>query len=227
MGDLSTYSLIDFIPFTEPVYHRLFVRVNEFLWPGQILAAIVSGGLFWALWQGREWLVGWLLGVCWIVVGWAFHDQFYAEINWAAGHADAVFYTQGLMLALSGHIGRFEREKPNTFDLLDTIVVVFGVFAALAYPLLAPIIDQRAWAGVEIVGCTPNPTAMVTLVVIVLADRITWHIAFIPLFWCLAAGATGLAIGTVAGVLTGGVGIVVTILGLWKTIRRVSNEKSE
>ena len=29
MGDLSTYALTDFIPFTREVYLRLFVRLNE------------------------------------------------------------------------------------------------------------------------------------------------------------------------------------------------------
>ncbi len=227
MGDWSTYSLIDFIPFAEPVYHRLFVRVNEFLWPGQIAAILAAAGALWALLRGRGWLVGWLLGLGWCVVGWVFHHQFYAELNWAGTQAGALFLVEGLALVINGHIGGFDREEPSTFSLVDTITLVFGMVIIFAYPLLSPLLDHRAWAGVEIVGIAPNPTALLTLVTMILADRVIWHLMVIPLLWCLVAGATAWAIGTVAGLVTAGLGMAMFALAFWKTVWAIADGKYE
>jgi hypothetical protein len=63
------------------------------------------------------------------------------------------------------------------------------LFALLAYPLLGAI-SGRSWRQMEMFGVAPDPTAVATLGLLLLAARITWLLLPIPLIWCAVSGAT-------------------------------------
>jgi hypothetical protein len=55
-------------------------------------------------------------------------------------------------------------------------------------PLIGPLLG-RAWAGVELFGLAPDPTATATLGLLLVAEE-SWTLWVVPTLWCLAGGAT-------------------------------------
>ena len=63
-------------------------------------------------------------------------------------------------------------------------------FALAGQPLLAPL-QGRGWASSEVFGIAPDPTAMATLGVLLLArGRLLPLLLPIPVLWCLLSGLT-------------------------------------
>jgi hypothetical protein len=63
-------------------------------------------------------------------------------------------------------------------------------FALAVQPLLAPL-QGRGWATSEVFGITPDPTAIATLGLLLLArGRLLPLLLPIPLLWCLLSGIT-------------------------------------
>jgi hypothetical protein len=99
-----------------------------------------------------------LLAGCWLWIGWAFHYQRYAQINWVAPWIAAAFALEALLLAAVGGIARRivlwpPRPRIPDRDRADRIIVV-------GYPLLAPL-TGRPWTTAEVFGVAADPTALV------------------------------------------------------------------
>jgi hypothetical protein len=63
-------------------------------------------------------------------------------------------------------------------------------FALAGAPLLAPL-QGRGWAASEVFGIAPDPTAMATVGVLLLArGRLLPLLVPIPVLWCLLSGMT-------------------------------------
>lgn len=102
MSEWWTYRLSDFLMFSPRTYWRLVELYNHDVWPAQ-LAGLAVG--FAALWlaasrrAGAGRVLAALLAVAWLWVGWAFHWQRYATINWAAQYFAVAYAIQaGLLL---------------------------------------------------------------------------------------------------------------------------------
>jgi hypothetical protein len=64
------------------------------------------------------------------------------------------------------------------------------LFALLMLPLMGPLLG-RSWTQAEVFGMAPDPTALATLGVLLLAGvRPAWGLFPIPAAWCLISGAT-------------------------------------
>jgi hypothetical protein len=64
------------------------------------------------------------------------------------------------------------------------------LFALVVQPLIGPLLG-RSWRQVEIFGVAPDPTAIATLGVLLLATgRVRWELMVLPLLWCAISGAT-------------------------------------
>jgi hypothetical protein len=94
-------------------------------------------------------------------VGWAFHWQHYATINWAARYFALAFVLQAVLLLGLGTWPRDARVPPAgvVAQKLGWLLAVSGV---LLYPL-AGLLAGHPWAQVEVFGITPEPTALATL----------------------------------------------------------------
>jgi hypothetical protein len=93
---------------------------------------------------------------------------------------------------------------------------VYG-FALAGYPLLAPIWN-RPWTQVELFALAPDPTAIGTLALLLLAGpRLFWALWIIPLLWLMNSALTLRAMGAVEGwaPMVGGGGLVLG--GAWRT----------
>lgn len=194
MPEWLTYRLSDFLMFTPATYYRLFELHNAALWPTQLLAVALGLAIL-ALARGsgvssaRAAML--LLALFWPWVGWAFHLRRFAAINLAAPWFAAAFALQGLLLLGFGLRSGRDPDRPH--ERRDPVGLGVMAFALLLEPLIGPGLG-RSLAGIELAGMAPDPTAILTLGLL-LAVRGPWPLWLIPILWGLVTGATLWAMG--------------------------------
>jgi len=187
MSEWWTYTLSDFLMFSQRSYYRLIALYNEAVWPAHLLALAAGLAVIGCLArQGmrmrRIALV--VLAVAWAWIGWAYHLERYADINTAAPYFALAFGLQALLLC-------YLALRPRTVEpagMRKQVALGLTGLAVIAYPLLAPG-GGRGWSEAEVFGTAPDPTAVATLGVLLAcrAHPIAWSI---PLMWCVVSGAT-------------------------------------
>ena len=189
--DGASYQVADFIPFTAEVYFRLIERVSEAYWPLHLLAltvALVALGL--AI-TGRNRIAVAMLSIAWAWAGVTFLIQRYGQLNWAGEYFGWAFLVQaGLMLVFAITSRRIQvSSRFSTFPQIAGLVIC--VFGLVIYPLIA-VIAGLGWSRAEVFGIHPDPTAVVTVGIALLALRggWLWLVGIIPVLWCLVAALT-------------------------------------
>ncbi|MGZ9033758.1 MAG: DUF6064 family protein [Rhodospirillales bacterium] len=202
MSEWLSYSLSDFMMFSQDAYFRLFELHNRAVWPWHIAvlasAAVVLGlALRGGAMAGR--MISAILAAFWLACAWSFHLERYASINLAAPLFAASFGLQALLLAWIGVVRGgvvIARKTPVAKALAPGILL----FAFAGYPLLAPL-SSRPWLQAEIVGLAPDPTAAATLALALLANRPPWPLLVVPSVWSIVTGATLWTIGAPGALL--------------------------
>lgn len=191
MSEWWTYGPRDLLLFSPQTYYRLFELYNLEHWPLQI-PALTFGVAVLALWrrggEGAGRGIALILAVCWLWVAWRFHWLHYASINPFARYAALAFAFQALLLLWLGSVrGRL---KPLPVDRVAGAGLGIVLFALLIFPLLGPLLG-RSWTQAEVFGMAPDPTALATLGVLLIAGvRPVWSLVPIPVVWCLISGTT-------------------------------------
>lgn len=194
MSEWWTYRLEDFLLFSPRTYWRMLELQNAALWP--LPVAMVAAGLAIVLLvrrrpDGANFWVGAVLGPIWAFVAWSFLLDRYTAINWAIAYVVPAFFLQAVLLLVAAILPR-----GLTFDRQDSIGragLLLSLAGLLIYPCLA-LASGRPWTNAETFGIAPDPTAIVTLGLL-LASRGPLLAALlpVPLFWCLLSGLTLLA----------------------------------
>ncbi len=196
MSEWWTYRLSDFLMFSPRTYWRLIELYNQDVWPAQ--PATFAAGLL-ALWlagsrradAGR--MLAPLLAAAWLWVGWAFHWQRYASINWAAQYFALAFAAQAvLLLGLGGW--RAGAHTPPAGAAMQNLGWLLALTGVLLYPLVG-LLAGRPWTQAEVFGIAPEPTALATLGLLLAADHpparaARWALAVIPTLSLLLGAAT-------------------------------------
>jgi hypothetical protein len=129
------------------------------------------------------------LALCWLWVAWAYHWQRYAQINWAANYYALAFALEAILLLWLGVVRVSLSIEPYNM-MRQRIGLGLFIFAWLCYPLFAPLLG-RNWAQSEILGMTPDPTALATLSILLFSRiRPLWLLLPIPASWCFISGTT-------------------------------------
>jgi hypothetical protein len=195
MSEWWTYRLANFLLFSPRTYYRLFELYNAAIWPAQIAALALGGGIFLLVRRGgaaRGRLGSAALAACWLWTAIAFHASRYATINWAAVYFAWAFGIEAALLILAGVIaGRLSFERQA--DLAGRAGAWMFLFALVFEPLVGPLFG-RSWKQVEVFGVAPDPTAIATLGILLMARvRRRWVLMVVPVLWCAITGATLLA----------------------------------
>ena len=201
MTEWWTYTLGDFLMFAPRTYWRMVELHHAATWPAPMVLSLVGAAALAALWRRTaEPAVCALLAALWAWVGWAFHAQRYAAINWAAEGFALAFYAQAAAWLVASLAAR--RAAPvngrHTTSMLRKAGLVAWLAALAGYPLLAPLAG-RPWMQAEVFGSAPDPTVLATLGSLLLLHdgRLprAWCVglAIVPLAWCVVGGATLLA----------------------------------
>ena len=164
MTEWWTYRPSDFLMFSPTTWWRLVESYNRAAWPGQVLTLAVGLLLLWLAWRPRPSsgrAVALALVVVWLWVGWAFHWQRYANINWAAGYLALAFGLQAALLLVAGIRG-VAVAAPAAGNRLRHAGLAMAVAGIALYPLIAPA-TGRPWSQAEVFGLMPEPTALASI----------------------------------------------------------------
>ena len=185
MSEWWTYRPGDFLMFSPATYRRLFELYNAEWWPWQMVPFAAGIGLAVSVAMRKRvpsQTVALGLAACWLWIAWAFHVERYASIHLAAQGFAAAFALQAALLALLASRASVQQE-PRGGSLALLLV-------ALAWPAIGVLLGQ-SWRGAEGIGFAPDPTAIATLAVLMLArGPIAWVLRAIPLAWCVVSGTT-------------------------------------
>lgn len=164
MSEWWTYRLSSFLMFSPRTYWRLIELHNLDVWPAQLVMLAVGLALLWLAATrraGAARVLAALLAPVWLWVGWAFHWQHYATINWAAQYFALAFALQAVLLLGLGSLPR-DAHAPPTGGAAQNLGWLLAVAGVLLYPL-AGLLAGRPWTQVEMFGITPEPTALASL----------------------------------------------------------------
>jgi peptidoglycan/LPS O-acetylase OafA/YrhL len=217
MSEWWTYTLADIKSFTLQTYYRLFELHNRAIWPAQLVAVALGLAILALLRRPdvrRGKVIAAILAACWLFVAVAFHAHRYATLTWSARYYAWAFGVEAVLLLWIGVIrGRlsFERRAAG---------VAIYLFALIAHPLIEPLLGRR-WSEVEVFGVAPDPTAIATLGLLLLAaGRVRWELAAIPLLWCAISGATLLSMKVPDAGIPLTAGVLAAILSARRTLAR-------
>lgn len=211
MSEWWTYRLEDFLLFSEAVYWRQFELHNSALWPLQIPALLGGLAILVLLlrpetapgpWRPR--ILALLLASAWALSGIGFVGGRYAEINFAVADFTPLFLAEGVLLAILGWFGgRAEQPADSSWRGWNGRWIGIGLvfYGVVLHPLLV-LATGRSMAGAEVAGLTPDPTAMITLGVLLTgalgASRVVWALGcVVPILWLGVSAMTLLAMGTI------------------------------
>jgi uncharacterized protein DUF6064 len=128
-----------------------------------------------------------ILAVLWIFVGWSFLWNRYATINWAAAYVAPAFAVEGVLLLILSLLDDLTFDRRGLAGWIGYLILAF---ALAGQPLLARL-QGRGWASSEVFGIAPDPTAIATLGLLLLArGRLLPLLLPIPVLWCLLSGIT-------------------------------------
>lgn len=194
MSEWWTYRLSDFLLFSPETYFRLIEQYLRDVWPARILWGIAGIGLIGALTRRRPPPTRLIIGAtaaAWLWVALAFHLQRYATINWAATWFAGGFVVEAVLLCWTG-VARTGLRPDRASRSGRWVGLGLVVYAVVGQPLVDRL-ARGSWAGAGGFGLTPDPTAIGTLGILLLAAGPRWLVFPIPLLWCLIGGATLLA----------------------------------
>jgi hypothetical protein len=198
MPEWWTYRLSDLLLFSPRTYNRMFELYHREIWPIQVVAigsVVAIAALMRPESQRARRTIASLLAAWWLWVGIAFHLNRYSTINWAARYFAALFVIQSVLIVWEGIV----RDRLQLRIGRDTAArLALGVLAAaVVVQPIAGAMTARTWSQVELVGVTPDPTAVATLVLLGLAvPRAPRSLLVIPVLWCAIGAATLWALGS-------------------------------
>jgi hypothetical protein len=194
MRDWSSYTLSDFLLFSPRVYERMYILLNQDLWPAQLLFVITGLAILIAVLRGHP--LGMQLGLtalalAWMLIAVVFFQGRYEQINWLGSYLAPIAVMQSVCLmsiALAArHDSWFSWRKAPFAKVALCTTLSLGFFV---YPLLS-LAFGRTLASAEVVFGMPDPTSVATLgMAALLHSRIRWLVMIIPLAWCTFTGLT-------------------------------------
>lgn len=183
------------LPYTAEVYFALLERYLAALDPAAPVAellAVAALALALRTLPGGDRLLAAYMAAGWLVTGLVFHAGFFAGLNFLAPLYAAAFTAQGLLLAWHG-VARGRLFFAYRGDRASRSGVAL-LLLALAYPLLDGLV-RLEWLGLRLAGLAPAPTVVLTLGLLLLAERPPRHLLVIPALWSLVAAFTAWHLG--------------------------------
>jgi hypothetical protein len=93
------------------------------------------------------------------------------------------------------------------------------LFGLLVQPVIGRMLG-RPWTQAEVFGIAPDPTAIATLGVLVVNERIAWWLLPIPLVWCTISAATLWTMGSPDALVPLAAACVCLLLICWARFRK-------
>lgn len=186
-----SYSLQDFVMFGPEVLLRLFIRINEAVWPWQSLWLMAGLLLPWLGCKVAEWprrLAMALAGLAWIGCGYLFMVRYYGPVNTPATWFGWAFVIEGLLLLMLRG-----RALPIPLGLP---LAVAGWLVILVLPWLA-VLQSGDVRALALFGMAPGVTVAATVLLFARQPLLLrWFLLLVPLAWSLFSALTYWSLGT-------------------------------
>lgn len=182
---LATYSLDDLVMYSAQAYQSMVATYNAQYWPWSQAVALAAIVAMLALVcrvsrQSTSVMLALLAAGCaW--VGWAFFQQHYATLHWAANRFAGLFYAMALVL-----IAAAASSLRQPLERLDAVTTKAGRSLMLWVCLAWPVLGWFKYGDVlrmQWVGLMPDATACAVLLAALLCRK--W--LGIPLFLLASA----------------------------------------
>ena len=192
MGELTSYSLSDFVLFSDSVYYRQFELYNHAVWPLHLIAILFSLAIIYTLWKkpaaawsGRT--ISVLLTFSWVWVAWVFlYERFY-QIHVVANWYALGFVLQAGLLVWYGIIkNQFTLSEDSQLRINIGLILLF--ISLIIYPFI-PFITGRSWLQFEMFSLAPDPTVLATIAILFLY-KASSLLYVIPITWLLISSVT-------------------------------------
>ena len=220
-----SYSLSDFLMFGPEVFLRLFVRINQDIWPWQGVAVAMVIAIGALLIRGNAMArrgVLLLVAAAWLWSGAGFLVHYYGPINLPATWFGWAFVLQGALLTVAGLFWPWSAatNRPIWYRwLMGT-----GCIALMG---LAPLITVAQTGDVQaaaLFAVTPDVTALGAVPCMLLFPRrVRWLFLLLPLIWSLFSVATLWTLGTSVLALIPGTTLVLAAIACFVSPRQVRN----
>ena len=222
IDDWFSYRVADFVPFTAEVYFRLIERVGETFWPMHLLTVAMGLATLILVLRGRGRIACLLLAVVWGWVGITFMMQRYAQLNWAGEYFGWGFLMQAALLALIAWIGHGLTGSGRPRGVPGWTALALTVVGLVLYPFIAPLAGYDGFQA-ETFGIHPDPTAVATLGIVLLAldGGWRWLAILIPVFWCLISALTLQVLDAPWAMLLHAIAVLAATTMIWKLIADV------
>lgn len=190
MSDWTSYSLSDFILFSEAIYYRQFELYNQAIWPLHIVAILFALSVLYTLckrpvWAGR--IVASVLVVSWLWVAVAFLYRWFYQIHVVANWYAFGFLVQAGLVYWFGFIkNRFNEFVTSRLRISVGSGLLF--VAIFLYPFIAWM-SGRSWLQFEMFALAPDPTVLATIAILVLL-KVPGGLYVIPALWILISTIT-------------------------------------
>ncbi|MBW4935836.1 DUF6064 family protein [Marinobacter sp. F4206] len=208
--------------FGPEVFLRLFVRINQDIWPWQFLIVPLGLAVPWMVCRPE---IAWrrlalvVVAAAWIASGFGFLVSYFGEINWPAAWMGWAFTGQGILLAVlafTGDMTRFSSVRAGWFT-------VFWLVSVLLLPWLA-VLESGQLRALALFGLTPGVTVAASALLVRLPGRTAfWLLLPVPAFWMLFSAATSWTLQTYWLLLIPLASLVFGGAGFWLSPRPVQS----
>ncbi len=185
------------IPFTPDVYIDMIARYNEGVWPGHLAGLALIWGIVACARRGGRVNAGIVLTIIagfWIWVGYGFHLERYALLNWAAVAFGWIFIAQGIVILLWAVLAK-TTDVSLGFDRFSMLGSMLLLAAVALHPMFA---SAAGWplAAMQTAGTTPLTMILVSFGGFAFLRRRPplWAVA-LPLLWCIWDGLWAWTLG--------------------------------
>lgn len=195
--DWSSYSLSDFLMFGPEAFLRLFVRINQDVWPWQgiaVVAVLIMAGLLvhGSTLAKRGLLL--LLAAAWMGSGAGFLMEYYGPINTPAIWFGWAFLLQAALLTVAALVWPWDETPAGPARRWQAGLGWLAMVALL--PLLV-VAQSGNWHAAALFGMTPDVTVAASVpCLLLLPRRVRWLFLVLPLLWSLFSAATLWTLGT-------------------------------
>ncbi len=223
---LTSYSIRDFISFSDEVYFRFFVRQFEAVWPTHIAMLVVGVVILAFGYKGKPSAVAVAMAIPLACSALTFHFKYFAELSPIGTVFGWAFLIQILLLLVWGFL------QSSTESFRPTVHAITGIsisaFALIGYPLLTKG-GEWGWQGAEIFGMAPDPTICLCFGAILLAARPLWSLLLlpIPLLWSFATWATLDTFESNYAFVLPLVALITLAATIWKAVSRRSSRTED
>lgn len=218
MGEWWTFRPADILVFSARNYYRLFEIYNAAVWPAHIVALGLGLTVLFFLRRGMGRAVAVALAVAWAWVALVFHLKFFSTITPFAPYFAAGAGLEAALIAWTG-VARGGL-APARDGVLSARVGLAIYLAALAGLPALGLAMGRAVPQAEIFGLAPDPTALATIGLLLVARRVHWHLLIIPFLWCANTGITLIAMKVPDALFTPICAGLALGIALWKTLEQ-------